>query len=86
MSDAGTDFDDPRSERPNVPRKRLGFRSWHRGKQEGDLVFGSFADTSLTGFDRIQLGRAKALLDCADPDLVDWIIAATRRRHNTTTT
>ena len=86
MSDTGTDFDDKRSERPNMPRKRLRFRSWHRGKQDGDLILGSFADPSLTGFDRIQLGRSKASLDCADPDLVDWIIAVTRRRHNATTT
>jgi antitoxin CptB len=86
MSDAGTDFDNKRSKRSNMPRKRLRFRSWRRGKQESDPILGSFADPSLTGFDRIQLGRSKALLDCADPDLVDWIVAATRRRHNTTAT
>jgi|GEM_PF-5961252 succinate dehydrogenase flavin-adding protein (antitoxin of CptAB toxin-antitoxin module) len=45
--------------------RRLRFRCWHRGTQESDLILGSFAESSLTSFDRTQLDRFEALLDCA---------------------
>lgn len=54
-------------------RKRLLFRSWHRGTREADLVLGSFANTYLAGFDAAQLARFEALLECPDADLFDWI-------------
>ena len=58
---------------PNLRRKRLLFRSWHRGTQETDLLLGSFAENSLGGFDTAQLDRFEALLDSADVELFDWI-------------
>jgi antitoxin CptB len=57
-----------------IRRKRLLFRSWHRGTQESDLLLGSFAETFLTSFDSAQLERFEALLDCDDADLFDWIL------------
>ena len=54
-------------------RKRLLFRSWHRGTREGDLILGGFADAHLGSFDEAQLARYEALLDCPDADLFDWI-------------
>ena len=57
----------------DIRRRRLLFRSWHRGTQESDLILGSFAETSLMDFDGTQLDRFEALLDCADTDLFDWI-------------
>ena len=54
-------------------RKRLSFRSWHRGTRESDLILGRFADSRLAGFDKDQLDRYEALLECADADLFDWI-------------
>ena len=54
-------------------RRRILFRSWHRGTQETDLLLGSFADDFLSGFDGAQLDRFEALLDCHDVDLFDWI-------------
>jgi antitoxin CptB len=57
----------------DIRRKRLLFRSWHRGTQESDLILGSFAQTFLTSFDSTQLERFEALLDCADTDLFDWM-------------
>ena len=57
-----------------VRRKRLLFRCWHRGTQEGDLILGSFAETFLASFDSAQLDRFEALLDCTDPDLFDWLV------------
>ncbi len=55
-------------------RKRLRFRSWHRGTQEMDLLIGSFADAHLNGFDAAQLGRFEALLDVPEPVVYDWIL------------
>ncbi|MGH7095912.1 MAG: succinate dehydrogenase assembly factor 2 [Stellaceae bacterium] len=58
----------------DIRRRRLRFRSWHRGTREADLVLGSFADTHLAGFGDVQLDRYEALLECPDPDLFDWIV------------
>jgi antitoxin CptB len=60
-------------EHPDVRRRRLLFRCWHRGTRESDLILGSFAEDSLKTLDSGQLGRFEALLDCTDPDLFDWI-------------
>jgi antitoxin CptB len=57
----------------DIRRKRLLFRSWHRGTREADLILGSFAEAHLPGFDRTQLDRYEALLECPDADLFDWI-------------
>ena len=57
----------------DIHRKRLLFRSWHRGTRESDLILGRFADSPLAGFDEDQLGRYEALLECSDVDLFDWI-------------
>jgi antitoxin CptB len=60
-------------EHPDIRRRRLLFRCWHRGTQESDLILGSFAEDSVKTLDSDQLGRFEALLDCTDPDLFDWI-------------
>jgi antitoxin CptB len=49
----------------DIRRKRLSFRSWHRGTRESDLILGRFDDG--------QLDRYEALLECTDADLFDWI-------------
>ena len=54
-------------------KKRLLFRSWHRGTRESDLLLGPFAEAHLAAFDAAQLDRFEALLDCPDADLYDWI-------------
>ena len=58
---------------PEIRRKRLSFRSWHRGTRESDLILGRFADSHLAGFDEAQLDRYEALLNCADADIFDWV-------------
>jgi len=60
-------------EHPDVRRRRLLFRCWHRGTQESDFILGPFAEDSIETLDGGQLGRFEALLDCTDPDLFDWI-------------
>ena len=61
----------------DIRRKRLLFRSWHRGTREADLILGSFAETYLHGFDAHQLDRYEALLERPDAELFDWITGRT---------
>ena len=61
------------TETPDIRRKRLLFRSWHRGTKETDLLVGSFAERHLAAFSDAQLDRYEALLDNDDGDLFDWI-------------
>ena len=74
----GDDFD--------IQRRRLLFRCWYRGTQESDLIFGSFAETSLQALGNSQLDQFEALLECTDADLFDWAIGGSRRPRNTITT
>jgi antitoxin CptB len=62
----------------DIRRKRLLFRSWHRGTRESDLILGRFAEAYLAGFDDAQLDRYEALLDCDDADLYDWVSGRTQ--------
>ncbi|WP_119303292.1 FAD assembly factor SdhE [Dongia deserti] len=57
----------------NIERKRLRFRSWHRGTREMDLLLGRFADQRLDAFDGRALRAYAALLEEADPDIYDWV-------------
>jgi antitoxin CptB len=56
-----------------VQRRRLRFRSWHRGTREADLMLGRFADVHLAHFSPDQLDRYAALLEKSDPEIYDWI-------------
>ena len=66
-----------RSDQAEICRKRLLFRCWHRGTQEIDLIFGSFAESAAGGLSTAQLNRFEGLLDCTDADLFDWITGRT---------
>lgn len=55
-------------------RKRLKFRSWHRGTKEMDLLLGPFADACLDGFDATLLIEYEAVLEQPEPDLYEWIL------------
>jgi antitoxin CptB len=72
----------------DLRRKRLLFRSWHRGTREADLILGSFAEANLPGFDGARLDDYEALLECPDADLLDWITgrAAPPPEHDTDVT
>lgn len=61
------------TETPDPRRKRLRFRSWHRGMQEMDLLLGRFADAYLSSLSDAELGQFETLLHCGDQDLYTWI-------------
>ena len=54
-------------------RKRLRFRSWHRGTRELDLILGRFADRFLDNLTAEQLDRYEALIESPDPDIYRWV-------------
>ena len=54
-------------------RKRLLFRSWHRGTRELDLIMGTFADRVLQDLDEAGLDQYDEILTHPDPDLYNWI-------------
>ena len=54
-------------------RKRLIFRSGHRGTKEMDLIMGSFANKYVPGFSEGELGLYENILQISDPDLYSWI-------------
>lgn len=56
-----------------IRRKRMIFRSWHRGMKETDLMLGRFADRYVAGMTAEQLDRYEALLSSADPDIYNWV-------------
>jgi antitoxin CptB len=54
-------------------RRKLGFRAWHRGTREADLLIGSFADRHLPDFGPEELAQFQRLLKENDPDIYDWM-------------
>ena len=75
MAEFGAEFEVGPQDPLAVQRKRLRFRSWHRGTKEIDLLLGTFADQWLERFDEGQLRRYEAPLTNSDPDLYAWIVA-----------
>jgi antitoxin CptB len=56
-------------------RKRLIFRSWHRGTREMDLIMGRFADAFVPQMTAAELADYARLLEESDPDIYDWLCA-----------
>lgn len=57
----------------SIKRKKLVFRSWHRGTREIDLLLGRFADAHIGGFDDAQLALYDRFLNNSDPDIFNWV-------------
>lgn len=55
-------------------RKRLIFRSWHRGTKEMDILLGTFADKHVPDMDEAMLAQYDDLLNIGDPELYDWYL------------
>ena len=61
------------SEGLDLRRRKLLFRSWHRGIREMDLIMGRFADRALDGLAECDLAEFERLIDVPDGDLLAWI-------------
>jgi antitoxin CptB len=66
-------------------RRRLLFRSWHRGTREADLIMGRFADVHIQGFSDAELDHYEHLLDALETDLLSWMtgVVAVPAAHDT---
>ncbi len=57
-----------------IRRKRLKYRSQHRGTKELDLLLGRFAAARLDALDAAQIARFEALLEAPSPLVYAWVI------------
>lgn len=55
-------------------RKKILFRSWHRGMREADLILGQFADKHIAALGESDLQDYENLLEVLDRDLLKWIL------------
>ncbi len=51
-------------------RRKLRFRSWHRGMREMDLLLGPFADARIDDLTEEQIDQYESLLEVVDPELL----------------
>ncbi len=49
-------------------RRKLLFRSWHRGMREMDLILGRFADAEIAGLTGDEIDQYERLLDFPDTE------------------
>ena len=54
-------------------RRKLLFRSWHRGTREMDLIMGRFADATIEQLAEEEIGELERLIEAPDPELLAWI-------------
>jgi antitoxin CptB len=54
-------------------RRKLLFRSWHRGTREMDLIMGRFADATIEQLGEEEIGELERLIEAPDPELLAWI-------------
>ena len=54
-------------------RKRLLFRSWHRGIREMDLVLGRFADAHIAELSDAELDEYETWLEIPDQQIFTWV-------------
>lgn len=57
-------------------RRRLLFRSWHRGIREMDIVYGQFADAQIGTLSDADLDVYEQLLELPDQQVLEWITGA----------
>ena len=57
----------------DLRRRKLLFRSWHRGMREMDLIMGGFADAKVEHLSERELTEFERLIDVPDRDLLAWI-------------
>jgi antitoxin CptB len=57
-------------------RKRLLFRSWHRGIREMDLVLGKFADAHIATLSDGELDEIERWLEVPDQKIYGWVNGA----------
>lgn len=65
------------TESNEIKRKRLLFRSKHRGTKEMDILLGGYYEANMDIFSESELSLFEALLNEADDDLYAWALGRT---------
>lgn len=63
-------------------RRKILFRSWHRGIREMDLIMGQFADAHIGDLSEAELDVYEALIEVPDRDLFSWLTEAAQTPAN----
>jgi antitoxin CptB len=63
-------------------RRRILFRSWHRGIREMDLIMGRFADDQIGILTEAELDDYERLIEVPDRDLFAWLTGAAETPPN----
>src|SRR5215207_1811829 len=61
------------SEGLDVRRRKLLFRSWHRGMREMDLIMGGFADSAVADLAETELVEFERLIEVPDREILAWV-------------
>lgn len=67
-------------------RRKILFRSWHRGTREMDLIMGRFADVHIGDFTEAELDDFERLIEVPDRDLFSWVTGKAETPGNYDTT
>jgi antitoxin CptB len=54
-------------------RRKILFRSWHRGMRETDILMGRFADAGIARMNETELAELEELLEARDRDIFGWL-------------
>ncbi|HYP58752.1 MAG TPA: succinate dehydrogenase assembly factor 2 [Beijerinckia sp.] len=66
----------------DVRRRRILFRSWHRGMREMDLILGRFADKELALLTEAELDDLEVLMEAPDRDIFTWLTGEVETPQN----
>lgn len=56
-----------------VRRRRIMFRSWHRGMREMDLILGRFVNAEIDRLSKSEIDDYELLLEAQDRDVFSWL-------------
>ncbi|MBI1275956.1 succinate dehydrogenase assembly factor 2 [bacterium] len=56
-----------------IRKKRIRYRSWHRGCKETDILLGHYCDQHIDAMDAQTLDAFEAVLNEEDADLYQWL-------------
>ncbi|MBU3076407.1 succinate dehydrogenase assembly factor 2 [Sphingomonas quercus] len=54
--------------------RRLGFRAWHRGTKEADLLIGGYFDAASAAWNDAEIDWFERLLEEEDVEIMAWAI------------
>lgn len=57
-------------------RRRLLYRTWHRGTREMDLIMGRFADAMIGSLSEAEVAELERLSEMPDAELYAWVSGA----------